>query len=246
MGFNKVIDTAKKMGITQDTLKPVLTLTLGAIESTATEMATVAATLANGGLHRPPIFVSKIVGPDGEVVFDATRDVTPTRAISADSAACALDMMKGVITGGTGTAARLNGRESAGKTGTTDNRADANFLQVTPTLVDFVWHGNATARIPGAGFGGQIPARISKRYLDAALAGVPAQPFPAPGPACARKGAFITDTGRSATDNGLLPGADTVPTGPPPSVVIVPPTTKKPPATTLPTLPATTTTTLGP
>jgi penicillin-binding protein 1A len=246
VGFNKVIDTAKKMGITQDTLKPVLTLTLGAIESTATEMATVAATLANGGLHRPPIFVSKIVGPDGEVVFDAARDVTPTRAISADSAACALDMMKGVITGGTGTAARLNGRESAGKTGTTDNRADANFLQVTPTLVDFVWHGNATARIPGAGFGGQIPARISKRYLDAALAGVPAQPFPAPGPACARKGAFITDTGRSATDNGLLPGADTVPTGPPPSVVIVPPTTKKPPVTTLPTQPATTTTTLGP
>ena len=246
VGFNKVIDTAKKMGITQDTLKPVLTLTLGAIESTATEMATVAATLANGGLHRPPIFVSKIVGPDGEVVFDATRDVTPTRAISADSAACALDMMKGVITGGTGTAARLNGRESAGKTGTTDNRADANFLQVTPTLVDFVWHGNATARVPGAGFGGQIPPRISKRYMDAALAGVPAQPFPAPGPACARKGAFITDTGRSATDNGLLPGADTVPTGPPPSVVVVPPTTKKPPVTTLPTQPATTTTTLGP
>jgi penicillin-binding protein 1A len=217
VGFPKVIDTAKKMGITQDTLQPILTLTLGAIESTATEMATVAATLANGGLHRPPIFVSKIVGPDGAVVFDAARDVTPKRAISADSASCVLDMMKGVITGGTGTAARLNGRDSAGKTGTTDNKADANFMQVTPSLVSFVWHGNATARIPGAGFGGEIPARISKRYMDAALAGVPAQPLPTPGLACARPAGFILDTGRVATVNGLLPGENlpeaTLPSG---------------------------------
>jgi penicillin-binding protein 1A len=246
VGFNKVIDTAKKMGITQDTLKPILTLTLGTIETTATEMATVAATLASGGLHRPPIFVSRIVGPDGEIVFDAVRDVTPTRAIAADSAACAIDMMKGVITGGTGTAARLNGRESAGKTGTTDEKADANFLQVTPTLVSFVWHGNATARIPGAGFGGQIPARISKRYMDAALDGVPPQTFPSGGSACARKGAFILETGRSATDNGLLPPEDTVPTLTPPSVVVNPPSTTtpttRPPSTTLPS--TTTTTTL--
>jgi penicillin-binding protein 1A len=251
VGFNKVIDTAKKMGITQETLKPILTLTLGTIESTATEMATVAATLASGGLHRPPVFVSRIVGPDGEVVFDAKRDVTPTRAVAADAAACALDMLKGVVTGGTGTAARLNGRESAGKTGTTDNKADANFIQVTPSLVSFVWHGNATARIPGAGFGGQIPARISKRYMDAALDGVPSQPLPPGGEACARKGGFILETGRSATDNGQLPPGDTVPTLVPPSVVVNPPppttrlTTRPTTRPTLPptTLPPTTTTT---
>ena len=71
VGFDKVIETAHKMGITQTTLQPVLTLTLGAIESTATEMATVASTIANGGTMHPPIFVSKIVGPDGDVVFDA-------------------------------------------------------------------------------------------------------------------------------------------------------------------------------
>ena len=187
--------------------------------------------------------MSKIIGPDGEVVFDALRDVTPTRAIAADSAACALDLMKGVITGGTGTAASLNGRESAGKTGTTDNKADANFLQVTPTLVDFIWHGNAKARIPGAGFGGQIPARISKRYMDAALEGVPAQPLPAPGPDCGRKGAFILETGRSATDNGLLPPGDTVPTLTPPSVVVNPPTTPTTKTTVPTTLPPSSTTT---
>ncbi len=243
VGFDKVIDTAYKMGITQQTLKPVLTLTLGAIESTATEMATVASTVASSGMMRPAIFISKILGPDGEIVFDAARDVTPQRAISADAANCQLDIMKGVITGGTGTAARLNGRESAGKTGTTDNRADANFLQITPGLVAFTWHGNADARIPGAGFGGQIPARISKIFMDTALAGTPPEAFPPAGPACARKGAFITENGRSATAPGAFPG-ETVPTLVPPSVVVNPPTTR-PTATTkaAPTTKATTPTT---
>ena len=248
VGFNKVIDTAYKMGITQQTLQPVLTLTLGAIESTATEMATVASTIANGGMMHPAIFISKILGPDGQVVFDATRDVVPQRAISAEAASCELDIMKGVITGGTGTAARLNDRESAGKTGTTDERADANFLQITPGLVAFTWHGNAEARIPGAGFGGQIPARISKIFMDGALAGTPPEAFPDPGPACARKGGFITENGRSATAPGMFPG-ETIPTLVPPSVVVNTPTTRrttpttKPTVTTKPTTPTTTPTT---
>jgi penicillin-binding protein 1A len=250
VGFNKVMDTAYKMGITQQTLKPVLTLTLGAIESTATEMATVASTIANGGMAHPATFIAKILGPDGEVVFDAARDIVPQRAISAEAANCELDIMKGVVTGGTGTAARLNGRESAGKTGTTDNRADANFLHITPGLVAFTWHGNAEARIPGAGFGGQIPARISKIFMDNALAGTPAEPFPDPGPACARKGAFITENGRTATAPGMFPG-ETVPTLVPPSVVVNPPTTRRTtpttkPVVTVPTLPTTSTTVAGP
>jgi penicillin-binding protein 1A len=221
VGFDKVIATAHKMGITQKTLQPILTLTLGTIEATATEMATVAATIANGGLMHPPIFVSKIVGPDGKVVFSARRDVTPERAISADTAACELDLLKGVITGGTGTAARLNGRDSAGKTGTTDNQADANFMQITPTLVDFVWHGNAQARVAGAGFGGGIPARISKAYMDAALAFTHPVPFPAPGPTCARSGAFITEAGRALAppegfpeETTTLPPDQAIPGGP--------------------------------
>jgi penicillin-binding protein 1A len=233
VGSQKVIDTAKKLGISQDTLKPYLTLTLGVIESTALEMATVAATLANGGVRHDPIFVEKIIGPDGQVIFTAARNNPERRAISSAAAACTIDILRGVITGGTGTAARLNGRVSAGKTGTTDNRADANFIQMTPTLVDFVWHGNATARIPGAGFGGQIPARISKLFMDAALANQPAAEFPPAGPDCARAGAAITTAGRggSASLNSTLP------TLVPPSIVINPTTTSS--TTTRPTTPTT-------
>jgi penicillin-binding protein 1A len=221
LGFDKVIDMAHRMGITQQTLQPILTLTLGTIEATATEMATVASTIADGGLMHPPVFVSRIVGPDGEVIFDAARDVVPARAMSTASAACEVDVMRGVITGGTGTAARLNGRDSAGKTGTTDNKADANFMQITPSLVDFVWHGNAQARVPGAGFGGEIPARISKLFMDAALGSTPPLSFPTPGPTCIRKGAYITEHGRVAVAPQGFPG-EPPSTLTPPTIVVRP------------------------
>ncbi len=206
VGLDKVIDTAEKMGITQKTLKPILTLTLGTIESTPLEMATVASTIANGGIHHPPVFVSKIVAPDGTVVFNAKHDVKETRAISADTAACEIDMLRGVITGGTGTAARLNNsRPVAGKTGTTDNKTDANFLGFTPQLAVFIWHGNALAQLPGAGFGGQIPARIFKAFMEPAHFGQAVEAFPDPGPTCDRQGKYVNEKGRGVTPNTLAP-----------------------------------------
>jgi penicillin-binding protein 1A len=227
VGFDKVIETAKKMGITQDTLQPFLTLTLGAIETTPLEMATVAATIANQGVHTPPLFVSKILGPTDQVVFDAARDVETEQALTPEAAACETELMKGVITGGTGTAARLSGRrDAAGKTGTTDTKADANFLGFTPQLAAFVWHGHALARVEGAGFGGQVPARIWKRFMDAALYLQPNLPLPDPGPYCDRPGARVSEKGRG------LPGSaqrTAPPTTTPPTVVVPPPTT--PPTT---------------
>ena len=239
VGFPKVIDTAHALGITQQTLKPVLTLTLGAVESTPLEMATVTSTIANGGIHRPPLFVSKIVTPTGDVLFDAGKDVKGDRAISAETAACETDLLRGVITGGTGTAARLAGdRPVAGKTGTTDNKADANFLGFTPQLVTFIWHGNALAQVPGAGFGGQIPARIFKRFMDTALFGQPVVGFPAPGRTCDRPGVSISENGRGV--------AGTSPETQEPDVTVTPePTvTPDPTVTTLPPTSPTTTATL--
>ncbi len=215
-GFEKVIDTAHKLGITQDLL-PVLTLTLGVIEGTALEMANVAATLANDGMHRTPLFVSRIENADGDVVF-AAEDVEGERAVSAETAACTTNLLQGVVNGGTGGRARLSGRQVAGKTGTSDQNADANFMGYTPQLAAHIWYGNIAGRVPGAGAGGGIPAATFKRFFDAALAGEPALPFPPPGPACGRPGAFITEFGRSATPGVGFP-TTTLP-GPPPTVII--------------------------
>jgi penicillin-binding protein 1A len=191
-------------------------------------------------VHHSPVFVSKILGPDGSVVFD-DKNVPGTQVISKDTADCETDLLKGVITGGTGTGAALNGRDAAGKTGTTDNLADANFLEFTggQQLADFIWHGNPAGRIPGAGYGGNFAATASKDFMNGALQGQPALPLPDPGPACARPGASITENGRNTSLNGLIPGGQApVPTTPPPTVVITPPPAE--PATAPPTEPATT------
>lgn len=224
VGLDKVIETAKKMGITQNTLQPILSLTLGTIETTPLEMATVASTIASGGVRRDPVFVSKIVTPDGSVVFNAERDLEPVRAISRETALCEVDLLRGVITGGTGTAARLSdSRPVAGKTGTTDNKTDANFLGFTPQLAVFIWHGNALAQLPGAGFGGQVPARIFKAFMEPALYGQPAVEFPDPGPACDREGEYVNERGR---------GVDPPPTTPTTAPVVV----TTPPIVTVPTV----------
>ncbi len=250
VGFDEVMPTAHAMGITQETLQPILTLTLGTIESTPLEMATVTATIASGGVRHDPVFVSKIVDPDGSVVFDSAN-VQGTRAISEDAAACEIDILRGVITGGTGTAAKLGSRPVFGKTGTTDEKADANFLGATPQLATFVWHGNATARVPGAGFGGQIPARIFAAFMNRALAGEPVMTFPAKGPFCDRPAGSITAEGRSdkvlSTSTTLLPTEETPTTAPPSGSPAPPPTpTTTPPTTTPPTTTPPTTTGGGP
>jgi penicillin-binding protein 1A len=236
VGFDKVIPLAQEMGITQQTLQPILTLTLGTIETTPLEMASVTSTIAAGGRRHPPLFVSKIEGPDGKVVFDGST-VPGKQVLSPEVAACEIDLLRGVVAGGTGTAARLDGRPVFGKTGTTDNKADANFLGATPQLATFVWHGNATARVPGAGFGGQIPARIFKAFMDAALAGAPVVDFPPPGPVCDRPGMFIKPEGRSKDAPAV---AGTAPTTVPTVVVPVAPPPTAPPSTTPPTGPPTT------
>jgi membrane peptidoglycan carboxypeptidase len=233
VGFPKLIDTAHAMGITQNTLKPVLTLTLGAIETTALEMATVASTVASGGIHHPPLFVSKIVGPDGQVIFDA-KNVPGTRVISEDSSDCETSMLQGVIQSGTGTGAALSGgRPVAGKTGTTDDLADANFLGFTPQLATFIWHGNPNGRVPGAGFGGNYPASAFAKFMDGALQGQPNLPLPQPGLSCLRPGALITPLGRVASASlpavGGGNGTPSPPVTTPPTVVITPPTS--PPTT---------------
>jgi penicillin-binding protein 1A len=245
VGFTDVIDMAHKLGITQNTLQPILTLTLGTIESTPLEMTTVASSIAGLGVRHDPYFVEKIVNPEGIVIYQEQHP--GVRAFDEDAAACEIDQLRGVVTGGTGTGAAVPGWPVAGKTGTTDNRADAWFLGMTPTLVAAVWHGNPDGRVPGAGFGGQVPASIFRRFMTAQLAGVEPQSWPSPPGWCNAPGQFLTTTGgRAIVPDGFVPI-----TTPPPTVVInrppvTTPVTRPPVVTTRPPVPVTPPTTVKP
>ncbi|MCX8007792.1 MAG: PBP1A family penicillin-binding protein [Coriobacteriia bacterium] len=184
LGAEKVIKTAKRMGITSP-LKPYLSVTLGTQGVTPLEMASAFGTLAANGRHFPPVAVTKIKDANGKVIFEAKPE--GRQAISHSIAFAATKILKGVISSGTATRARI-GRPAAGKTGTTQDYRDAWFVGYTPDLVCAVWMGYTPERpmrnVHGRRvFGGTFPAQIWHDFMIEALKGTPVRDFtPAPAP----------------------------------------------------------------
>ena len=107
------------------------------------------ATIANVGVHHTPYVVQKVVGPDGKVIIDQSNN-PGDQVLDPRRRHCEQNVLRRVVTGGTGGNANVDGHTIFGKTGTTDDRADAWFIGATPQLATAVWFGNAH-RVPGAG-----------------------------------------------------------------------------------------------
>jgi peptidoglycan glycosyltransferase len=133
---------------------------------TPLQMATVAATVANGGVRMEPHITQKIVDPDGRTQ-DEIEPERAERVMSEDTARALTAMMKQVVKEGTGTAAALEGVELAGKTGTAEidiqrKINDPWFLGFTNDFAIAV----VLERVQG-GTGGVVAAPIAKQVLEA-------------------------------------------------------------------------------
>ena len=174
VGPEKVVDVAHRMGITKP-LGPHLSLTLGSEPVTPLEMAAAYATLATGGARHDPYFVESVVGRGGMVLY--RHPYKPEQAVSAENARMVTDVLTQVVTRGTARAASVPDRQVAGKTGSTDENADAWFIGFTPELSTAVWMGAPQGRVSmynvGAFprvYGGTYPARIFGEYMRGVLA----------------------------------------------------------------------------
>ncbi|HEV2766830.1 MAG TPA: penicillin-binding transpeptidase domain-containing protein, partial [Acidimicrobiales bacterium] len=185
-GLEEVAATATRMGITTP-LDPVLSLPLGSKEVRPLDMAAAYATFAADGMHFSPYLVEEVLDKHGKVLFAGK---TPgERAISESTARQATDVMSGVVSGGTATAARFpDGRPAAGKTGTTSDYSDAWFAGYVPQLATAVWMGSPQGNVPMRDVGGirvtggSYPAQIWQAFMGPALAGEPIVAFPPPPP----------------------------------------------------------------
>lgn len=143
VGPEVVVEYAHMMGI-KSSLKPVLSISLGAVEVTPLEMADAFATLANGGRRMEPVFIRRIIGRDGEIIEEQYPE-PGEQALTAQTAFLVTSMMRSVIDapGGTGSTVRRRGFKgpAAGKTGTTDDFTDAWFVGFTPNVSCAVWVG---------------------------------------------------------------------------------------------------------
>ncbi|MFC8590863.1 transglycosylase domain-containing protein [Streptomyces atroolivaceus] len=137
VGPDQVKETAVALGIPQDT--PDLTaspsIALGPATASVLDMASAYATLADHGKQRPHTLVAKISKNATELELPARKT---RRAISREAADTTTSVLRSVVDGGTGTAARNAGRPAAGKTGTAEEDKAAWFAGYTPDLATVI------------------------------------------------------------------------------------------------------------
>jgi penicillin-binding protein 1B len=169
VGLPAVIHTARSLGITSP-LSPVPALALGAFEVTPIELAQSYAAFANGGARPrgPATFAAAYDGGGDAVDLDATD---PEAVMTPAEAYLMTSLLEGVVSSGTGAAARSLGVPGAlaGKTGTTNDGRDAWFVGYSPTLLTLVWVGFDSNQPHGlSGSDGALPvwADFMKQALE--------------------------------------------------------------------------------
>ena len=177
VGREAVRAVANNFGIQSD-LAAGPALALGASESTLLEMTGAYAGILNGGSSVTPYGVMDLrVKGDDESLMGASGGIGE-RVISEQAARYLTYMMAQVVQSGTGARAKLDGREAAGKTGTTTAGRDAWFIGFTANYVTGVWMGyDDNTPLKGV-TGGGLPAEIWHEVMVRVEDGLPATPLP--------------------------------------------------------------------
>ncbi len=158
LGPQAMVNMMHKMGISTR-IDPVVSLCVGSADLSVYEMVTAYNTFPSEGVYTHPLFVTRIEDSEGNVLAsfsDRRHEVLSQRA-----AYSMIQMMRGVVDGGTGSRLRFRYGLSgaiAGKTGTTNDNSDGWFIGYTPTITAGVWvgaedryvHFNSTALGQGA------------------------------------------------------------------------------------------------
>lgn len=171
-----VADMIHKVGI-GSYIDPVYALCVGTPQVSVFEMTGAFSTFANRGVYTEPFFVTRIEDKQGNVL--ASFSPQTHDAISEQTAYTMLEMLKQVVKAGTAGRLRyqfnLNG-DVGGKTGTTNNNADAWFMGVTPQVVAGTWVGgeDPATHLLNAADGSRIALPIfgifmTKVYKDKSL-----------------------------------------------------------------------------
>ena len=199
IGMEKVADYAKRMGV-DDNLQKVLSMSLGAGETTLMQMTTAYAMLVNGGKRITPSLIDRIQDRNGATIY--RHDLRLCDACAADfqprgripeleddreqiadprSAYQVVSMLQGVVERGTGRKIKAVGKPLGGKTGTTNDYMDAWFVGFSPDLAVGIFTGFDNPRTLGRSEGGSaVAAPVFRDFMAEALKDQPAIPFRIP------------------------------------------------------------------
>jgi len=234
-GIKKVIETAKRFGITSN-MPAFLPVAIGAADITLAEQVGAYSVFPNDGIRIQPHYIRKVVQTDGLQVEEKTPEVK--EVISVDTARTMMILLQAVVQHGTGVAASALKHAFGGKTGTTNNYTDAWFIGFSPSVTCGTWIGFDDRESLGekeTGAKAALPMWMD--FMKVAVAGKPNESFSKPNapkkqldiPA-AQPGDEIPkppkdDDADKDTDDEPTPG--NTPDAPPPNVA-PPPQTPKP------------------
>jgi penicillin-binding protein 1A len=199
IGMDKVVDYSKRFGVI-DNLQPVLSMSLGAGETTLMKMTMAYSEFVNGGKKITPTLIDRIQNRSGTTIY--RHDTRPcagclavdwhgqsepalpdprAQVIDAVTAYQITSMLEGVIQRGTGIRIRELGKPLAGKTGTTNDSMDTWFVGFSPDLAVGVFIGYDTPKDMGKReTGSSVAVPVFKSFMAEALQGKPNIQFRVP------------------------------------------------------------------
>jgi membrane carboxypeptidase/penicillin-binding protein len=198
VGPELVAHYANIMGIS-GVLQPVYSLALGSVEVTLLDLVNAFSTLAGGGIRVKPIMVTRVEDAQGAVLEENRPEQQPV--LRPQTAYVVANMMQSVVNEGTATVIRQLGYQglAAGKTGTTDDYADAWFIGFTPEVTCGVWVGfDKKKTIFSGATGGSVAAPIWADFMKTVRPdSLPSDSFSVPDSIATA--AVCEQTGQSAT-----------------------------------------------
>lgn len=163
-----VVDLIYKFGITSK-LEPYPSICVGTPEVNVMEMVGAFSTYANRGVHTEPFFVTRIEDRQGNIL--ASFSPTTHDAVSEQTAYTMLGMLQNNISAGTGGRLRYMYNmmgEVGGKTGTSNDQADAWFIGITPKISGGAWVGGdePSIHLTGRGDGSAVALPIFGKFMQ--------------------------------------------------------------------------------
>jgi penicillin-binding protein 1A len=199
VGPRAVVRTARRLGINSP-IEAVASVALGTSGVTPLELTAAYVPFANGGSGIRPFGIVRIRDRSGKLLF-AHKSAGGGAVMSPENDARMTRVMVEAVTSGTGRAAGLSDRPSAGKTGTTQDFHDAWFVGFSADLICGVWVGNDDNSPMAHAVGGGLPARIFKHFMEEAEARLPSKPLPGSLVAPSAAPAQATNTNTPAAAN---------------------------------------------
>ncbi|MCR6646540.1 MAG: PBP1A family penicillin-binding protein [Terricaulis sp.] len=181
IGPQRVADVARRLGVSNMPGRGEFTppsISLGSIESTLWDMTTAFGAFMAEGHRLDPFIVLSVSTTSGEELYRRPPYEGPV-VLEPDIVERMNSLMGAVVLRGTGGAARLPDRDTAGKTGTSSDWRDAWFIGYSADYVAGVWVGHDDDRSMGRTTGGSLPAQIWNDTMRVAHRGV--EPHPLPG-----------------------------------------------------------------